>query len=286
MASQVAGHVINVLMISSIYILVALGFALVFSVMRIMNFAHGAIYMIGGFICYAFWVTLGLGPWLALLLTMLATGLFGLFIEKFCFRPFRRDFEKATLMAIALVIVLKTTADLTVGPISRSMPPILPGTLTIGRIALGADRLTVFLIAAALLTALMLLVQKTIVGQAMLAIAHDPDAASLMGINTHRISALVCAMGCGLAGLAGGLVGSVLVLHVIIADTMLVKIIGVVILAGIGSIGGIWAGGLAMGVIDGLGPYFLSSAFSDPLGLALVVLILVIRPRGFYGHEM
>jgi branched-chain amino acid transport system permease protein len=286
MASQVAGHAINVLMISSIYVLVTLGFALVFGVMRIMNFAHGAIYMIGGFICYTFWVTLGLGPCAGLPLTMLVTGLFGLLVEKFCFRPFQSDFEKATLMAIALVIVLKTTADLTIGPIARSMPPIVPGSVRIGTIALGADRLTVFLIAAVLLTALMLLVQKTMMGRAMLAIAHDPDAASLMGINTHRISALVCATGCGLAGLAGGLVGSVLVLHVVIADTMLVKIIEVVILAGIGSIGGIWAGGLAMGIIDGLGPYFLSAVFSDPLGLALVIVILVLRPQGFYGHEM
>ncbi len=286
MVSQAAGHAINVLMISSIYVLVALGFALVFSVMRIMNFAHGAIYMIGGFICYTFWVTLGLGPWAALPLTMLVTGLFGLFVEKFCFRPFQRDFEKATLMAIALVIVLKTTADLTIGPISRSMPPLLSGSVNIGGAVLGADRLMVLIIAAALLTALMLLVQKTMMGRAMLAIAHDPEAASLMGINTHRISALVCATGCGLAGLAGGLIGSVLVLHVIIADTMLVKIIEVVILAGIGSIGGIWAGGLAMGVIDGLGPYFLSNVFSDPLGLALVIVILVVRPQGFYGHEM
>jgi branched-chain amino acid transport system permease protein len=156
----------------------------------------------------------------------------------------------------------------------------------IGTIVLGADRLTVFLIAAALLTAFTLLVQKTKMGQAMLAIAHDPEAASLMGINTHRISALVCATGCGLAGLAGGLVGSVLVLHVMIADTMLVKVIEVVILGGIGSIGGIWAGGLAMGVVDGLGPYFLPAVFSEPLGLALVIAILVIRPQGFYGHGM
>ena len=185
-----------------------------------------------------------------------------------------------------IVIVLKTTADLTIGPISRSMPPLLSGSVNIGGAVLGADRLMVLIIAAALLTALMLLVQKTMMGRAMLAIAHDPEAASLMGINTHRISALVCATGCGLAGLAGGLIGSVLVLHVIIADTMLVKIIEVVILAGIGSIGGIWAGGLAMGVIDGLGPYFLSNVFSDPLGLALVIVILVVRPQGFYGHEM
>jgi branched-chain amino acid transport system permease protein len=286
MVSEIAGHAVNVLMTSSIYVLVALGFAIVFSVMRIMNFAHGAIYMIGGFICYNFWVPLHLGPWLSLLLTMIVMGVFGLFVEKFCFRPFRQDFEKATIMAIALVIILKTGADLTVGPLGKSMPALVAGNISAWGVTFGADRLMVLLIACVLLTALILLIQKTLVGQAMLAIAHDPDAASLMGINTNRISGLVCAAGCGLAGLAGGLVGSVLVLHVSIADTMLVKTIGVVILAGIGSIGGVWAGGLAMGALDALGPYFLPNIVSDPLGLALVVLILIIRPQGFFGHEM
>ncbi|MGD0487726.1 MAG: branched-chain amino acid ABC transporter permease [Syntrophorhabdales bacterium] len=286
MAAQIAGHLINVLMTSSIYVLVALGFALVFGVMRIMNFAHGAIYMIGGFVCYNFWVPVGLGAWISLALTMLVMGMFGLFIERFCFRPFQRDFEKATVMAIALVIILKTGADLTVGPLGKSMPPLVAGSINAGGVIFGADRLVVLLIACVLLTGLVLIIQKTNVGQAMLAIAHDPDAASLMGVNTNRISALVCATGCGLAGLAGGLVGSVLVLHVSIADVMLVKIIGVVILAGIGSIGGVWAGGLVMGALDALCPYFLSNVVSDPLGLALVVLILVIRPQGFFGHEM
>jgi branched-chain amino acid transport system permease protein len=144
----------------------------------------------------------------------------------------------------------------------------------------------VLVIACLLLTALIVFIQKTKFGQAMLAIAHDRDAAALQGINTNRISALVCATGCGLAGLAGGLVGSVLVLHVVIADTMLVKIIAVVILAGIGSIGGIWAGGLAMGAVDTLCPYFFPFTVSDPLGLGLVVLILVLRPQGFFGQEM
>ena len=129
MVSQIAAHAVNVLMTSSIYVLVALGFAIVFSVMRIMNFAHGAIYMIGGFICYNFWVPLHMGPWVSLLLTMVVMGTFGLLVEKFCFRPFRRDFEKATIMAIALVIILKTGADLTVGPLGKSMPSLASSSI-------------------------------------------------------------------------------------------------------------------------------------------------------------
>lgn len=286
MLSQIVVHAINVLMVSSIYILVALGFGLVFSVMRIMNFAHGAVYMIGGFVCFSLWVQLGLGPWLALPLTAIGMAVFGLIIEWLCFRPFYRDFEKSTVMAIALVMILKTSADLTVGPTGKSMPPLIAGNISAGGVVFPADRVVVLLIACLILSILIVFIRRTKAGQAMLAIAHDPDAASLMGINNNRISSLVCAMGFGLAGLAGGLVGSVLVLHVSMGDTMLIKIIGVIILAGIGSIGGLWAGGLVMGGLDVLGPSFFPNVVSDPLGFAVVVFILIIRPRGFFGEDV
>jgi branched-chain amino acid transport system permease protein len=284
--SEIAPNLVNVLMLSSVYVLAALGFAIVFSVMRIMNFAHGAIYMAGAYICYYFWVVFGFNPWASLVLTMLVTALFGLFIEKFCFRPFQLDFEKAIVMAIAIVIILQTAANLTVGPTAKGLPRLLPGTLEVGNVILKADRVVVLVICILLLAALTIFIQKTKVGQSMLAIAQDRDAAALQGINTNRISALACAMGCGLAGLAGGLVGSVLVLHVGMGNVMLVKVIAVVILSGIGSIGGIWAGGLVLGALDALGPYFLPAAVSDSLGFALIILILVIRPQGFFGQEV
>ena len=286
MVLEAVPHIVNVLMISSVYVLAALGFALVFGVMQIMNFAHGAIYMVGGFVCYYFWVVLGLNPWASLLLTMLVMALLGLFLEKFCFRPFQRDFEKCVIMAIALVIILRTGADLTVGTLAKGLPSLLPGIVEVENIRVGADRLLVLAICIALLVALTLFIQKSKVGQAMLAIAVDRDGAALQGVNINRISGLACAIGCGLAGLAGGLLSSVLVLHVSIADVMLVKIIAVVILSGIGSIGGIWAGGLIMGVLDTLCPYFMSAAASDSVGLGLIVLILLIRPQGFFGYEV
>ena len=286
MISEAASHLVNSLMLSSIYVLATLGFALVFSVMRIMNFAHGAIYMAGGYVCYYFWVVFGFNPWVSLALTMLVTALFGLFIEKFCFRPFQLDFEKAIVMAVALVIILQTTANLTVGPTVKGLPPLLTNIYKVGGITLKADRVMVLVICILLLAALTIFIRKSKIGHAMLAIAQDRDAAALQGIDTNRISAFACAMGCGLAGLAGGLAGSVLVLHVGMSNMILVKIIAVVILAGIGSIGGIWAGGLILGALDAVGPYFLPAAVSDSLGLALIILILVIRPQGFFGQEV
>jgi branched-chain amino acid transport system permease protein len=286
MVSLIAPHLLNVLMLSSIYVLATLGFALVFSVMRIMNFAHGAIYMAGGYICYYFWVVFGFNPWVSLILTTLLTSLFGLFIEKVCFRPFQLDFEKAIVMAVALVIILQTAANLTVGPTVKGLPPLLKKIFTFGGVTLKADRLVVLGICVLLLAGLTVFIQKSKAGQAMLAIAQDRDAAALQGINTNRISALACAIGCGLAGLAGGLVGSVLVLHVGMSNIILVKIIAVVILAGIGSIGGIWAGGLILGVLDAVGPYIFPAAVAESLGLGLIILILIIRPQGLFGEEV
>ncbi|MBI5586679.1 MAG: branched-chain amino acid ABC transporter permease [Deltaproteobacteria bacterium] len=286
MASQLAGHIINVLMISSIYVLAALGFALVFGVMRIMNFAHGALYMVSGYVCYYFWMVLGLNPWGSLLLTMLVMALIGVVLERFCFRPFQGDFEKATIMAIILVIILKTGTDLTVGPYTKRLPSLIPGVLEIGDVRLNADRLVILLVCAGLLAMLTLFIQKSRAGLSMLAIAEDREAAALQGININRVSALAFVLGCGLVGLAGGVMGTVFVLHVGVADIMLIRIIAVVILSGIGTIGGIWAGGIIVGALDALGPYFLPSAASDLVSLGLIILILVVRPRGFFGQEV
>ena len=283
---MIVPHLLNVLMLSSLYVLATLGFALVFSVMRIMNFAHGAIYMAGGYICYYFWVVFSFNPWVSLALTTVVTALFGLFIEKFCFRPFQLDFEKAIVMAVALVIILQTAANLTVGPTVKGLPPLLTKTFEFGGVTLKADRVMVLGICVLLLAGLTVFIRKSKAGQAMLAIAHDRDAAALQGVNTNRISALACAIGCGLAGLSGGLVGSVLVLHVGMSNNILVKIIAVVILAGIGSIGGIWAGGLILGTLDAVGPYILPAAVAESLGLGLIILILIIRPQGLFGEEV
>jgi branched-chain amino acid transport system permease protein len=285
-ASQLAEHLLNVLMISSIYVLAALGFALVFGVMRIMNFAHGAIYMVSGYVCYYFWVVLGFGPWAALPMTMGVMAVFGLFLEKVCFRPFQGDFEKATVMAIIFVIVLKTGADLTVGPFTKRLPSMLQSVIALGDLRVDADRFVILIICVVLLTLLTLFVQKSKIGQSMLAIAEDKDAAGLQGIDINRISAFAFAIGCSLAGLAGGVMGSVTVLNVGSADSILIRIIAVVILSGIGTIGGIWTGGLIVGGLDAVCPYFLPGFASDLVGFGLIVIILVIRPKGFFGHEV
>jgi branched-chain amino acid transport system permease protein len=122
-------------------------------------------------------------------------------------------------------------------------------------------------------------------GQQMQAIAQDMEGAALQGINIHKISAIACALGCGVAAIAGCLIGAYLWLSPFMGDAMLVKILILVILSGIGSFGGIFITGLALGCLDSLLPMITNGSISDAIAASIVVILLLIRPRGFFGHE-
>jgi len=277
---------VNALVLSSMYILVALGFALLLSIMGVLNFAHGAIYMIGGYICYQLAVEFGLNQWLSLLLSALIVGLIGLFLEKFCFRPFFGDMNRTIVMAIALILILETTVNVTVGVHIRSLPAFVPGIIKAGAISVSAERVVTFIIGGVLLLVLTLFINKAKAGQQMLAVAQDPEGAALQGISVHRISALACVVGCALAAVAGSLMGAVLSLSPFMGGYMLVKAIQLVILSGIGSIGGVLVGGLIIGSIDATLPMFTSGAVTQAVGLGIIVFLLLFRPQGLFGREV
>ena len=148
------------------------------------------------------------------------------------------------------------------------------------------ERIVTFAIGATLLGAIIWFVNRTKWGQQMQAISQNMEAASLQGINIRRISALACAIGCGLAAIAGCLIGAYLRLGPFMGDLMLVKVLMVVILAGVGSISGIFITGLALGILDAVLPVLLSGAVSDAISVTIVVVLLLIRPKGFFGHEV
>jgi branched-chain amino acid transport system permease protein len=280
------GAIVNTLVLSSMYVLVALGFAILLSIMGILNFAHGAIYMIGGYICYQFGVEFGLNQWLSLLLSVILVGSFGLFLEKFCFRPFFGDMYRTIVMTIAIILILETAINVSVGVYIRSIPAFVPGILRAGAISISNERLVTFVIGGILLLVLTLFIRKAKAGQQMLAIAQDAEGAALQGISIHRISALACAMGCGLAAVAGSLMGAIFELSPFMGDYMLVKAIQLVILSGMGSIGGVLVGGLIIGSIDAIVPLFTSGAVSEAVGLGIIIVLLLLRPEGLFGHEV
>ncbi len=275
----------NLLILSSMYILVALGLAFLFSMLGILNLAHGAIYMLGGYIGLALITALGLNQWLALILTTLIAATFGVFLEKFCFRPFVGDFNRTIMICVVITVALQTGVNIIAGTQILSLPPFVEGILRIGPASVSYERIVTFAIGAILLVVIILFVNRTKWGQQMQAIAQDIEGAYLQGINVHRISALACAIGCGFAAIAGCLIGAYLNLGPFMGDFMLIKILMVVILAGVGSISGIFITGFALGILDATLPVLLNGAISDAIAVAIVVGLLLLRPQGFFGHE-
>lgn len=276
---------VNALMLSSMYILVALGFAIFLGVMRVLNFAHAVVYMVGGYICYQLWVVYGMNQWVSLLLSAIIVGLFGLFLERFCLRPFFGDVNRTIVITLALIVILESSVNVAVGSYVRSLPSFAPGVIRGGGVSLSVERLVTFIIGALLMLALILFIQKTKIGQQMLAISQDPDGAVLQGINIHRVSAVASMIACALAAVAGSLIGAIVNINPFMGDYMLVKAIEIVILAGIGSIGGVLPAGLILGTIDASLPLLISGSATDAVGFGIVILILLFRPQGLFGHE-
>jgi branched-chain amino acid transport system permease protein len=276
----------NLLILSSMYILVALGFAFLFNMLGIPNFAHGVIYMLGGYIGLALISAMGINQWAALIITAVIVGAFGVFLERFCFRPFIGNFNRIVMICVAVIVILQTSVNILVGTQITSLPPFAEGVFKVGLASISYERIVTFAIGAALLGAIIWFVNRTKWGQQMQAISQDMQGAFLQGINVHRISALASFIGCALAAIAGCLIGAYLSLGPFMGDFMLVKVLILAILSGVGSISGIFIAGLVLGALDSILPLFISGAASDAVAVGIVIVILLIRPQGFFGHEV
>ena len=277
--------IINALVLSSMYILVALGFAFLFSIMGILNFAHGAIYMVSGYICYQLAVEWGLNQWLSMLLSVMSVGAFGLFLEKFCFRPFFGNLDRTIVVCIAIIIILETTVNVTVGTLVRSLPAFVSGILKVGAFSISAEKLVTLMIGSSLLAAMVWFNRSTKMGQQMQAISQNLEGAALQGISVHRISALACFLACSLAAVAGCLMGAIFSLSPFMGGQMLLKALELVILGGIGSVGGIFFAGLVIGTLDATLPLLIGGAGSEAIGVGVIITVMLFRPQGFFGRE-
>jgi branched-chain amino acid transport system permease protein len=242
--------------------------------------------MIGGYIGLVLISGMGVNQWAALIISALVVGAFGVFLEKFSFRPFVGNFNRIVMICVAVIVILQTTVNILAGTQITSLPPFAEGVFRAGFVSVGYDRIVTFAIGAALLGAVIWFVNRTKWGQQMQAISQDMQAAALQGINIPRVSALASFIGCALAAIAGCMIGAYLSLGPFMGDFMLVKVLMLVILAGVGSIGGIFITGLVLGSLDSILPLFISGAASDAVAVGIVVVLLLIRPQGFFGREL
>ncbi len=285
MTAEVVAIMTQVIVLASIYILVALGFAFLFSMLGILNFAHGAIYMIAAYICFYLVTAAGLNQWLGLLITTLLISGFGVFLEKFCFRPFVGNFTRTVMVCIGLGTILVTTINIKAGTENMAIPAFVNGVLRAGPVSISWEKIVTMGIGVVLLVLVMWFFNRTRMGQQMQAVAQNKVGAALQGISINRSSSIACALGCGLAAIAGCLMGAYLNLGPYMGDFMLIKVLILVMLAGVGSLGGLVIGGLALAILDGVLPVIISGAASSAIAVAIVVVLLLIRPQGFFGHE-
>jgi len=277
--------VINVVLLGVVYILMGMGFAFILNLLGIFNLAHGAIFVSAAYGCYLLVVKLGLPGFVAFPLTVLAAAAFGVVVERFLFRPMKADFNRTIMVCIALSTILVTTFNRFLGTRALSIPPFIPGTTGLGPYKVDTDRILAFGIGVVILVAIIVFVDHSRWGARMQAVTQNSEGAALQGIRFGQIAAIACAVGFGLAAIGGVFMGSLYNLTPFIGDITLIKVLMLVILAGLGSFNGIFYVGALLGVLYGALPAVLNGAVVDALASVLVLSLLVIRPRGFFGHE-
>jgi branched-chain amino acid transport system permease protein len=266
------------------YILTALGLTVIFSIMNVLNFAHGEIYMFGAFCVYFLCSTLHIPYPIGLVVSMVAVGLFGILLERVFFRPVRGDMLTSVIVAIALIWLFQTGAQLIFGGQPRGMAELFPGTVVFLGVRISQSRLLAGLISVALLVAVYFFVYKTKQGKAMQALAQDRDAAALQGVDLDRIGPLGFAIGCALAGAAGGIMAPILFVDATMGVSVLGKSLSIIILGGVGSIPGAALGGLIVGVAESYGQRFVGYP-SSTFPFLIMILILLFKRTGLMGRQ-
>jgi branched-chain amino acid transport system permease protein len=282
-----AQFVLNGLVSGTFYALSALGLTLVFGLMRLVNFAHGDLYMIGGLLGWAVTSRLGLDFFSGLAVVVVVMAAFGWLVDRFMIERVRDQGEEpGILLTIGLSIFLVNTTLLVVGTAPHRVPAPVPNDpIFLGPVVMTQVRLFAVGVCIAAIAAAHLIIRKTRLGKAMRATFQDPLAARLVGINTARVYASTFAMGTVLASLAGMLLGSIYVAQATIGGLVSLKAFVVVILGGMGSFAGAIVGGLLLGVSEALWGGYLSTGTVDIIGFILVIVILLFRPYGLFSRR-
>jgi branched-chain amino acid transport system permease protein len=277
--------IINGVTLGTNYILMALGFTLIFGVLRIVNFAHGEFYMLGAFFVLTAIVKFEVNYVLAAIIAVLVIGLLGYLTEEVIFRRFRDKELEGMIIALGLSILLQNLGLVAWGPYDLSIPPVFTGVLKIGTLFYPMERLMVVLLSFLLMAGFYLFLKKTKLGLAIQAIAQDTEIARVQGMRINRLYPLAFAIGTGLAAAAGAVIGPLFQLNPWMGIMPQVKAFIVVILGGIGSIPGAFLGGLILGVAESFVSTYASKALADLLGFILVIGILLFRPSGLFGRS-
>lgn len=275
------------LAIGSIYVLLATGLNLIFGVMKLVNFAHGELLMIGAYVSFSVSTAFGLDAYLAVFVSMGVVALIGVAVERLAFRKvLGADKLNEIFVSLGLILIFDNLAVLVWGEKSkRIISPFENMSLQLGEVAIGYDRLIALVFVAVILIGLMFLIKKTKIGRAMRATSQKSQAAKLMGINIEHIYIFTFALGAALAGAAGSFYGIINPFNPYIGALPTIKAFAIIILGGLGSIPGAIIGGLLYGIAEQSAVIFLGGIWRDAVAFALLIIVLILRPKGLFGEK-
>ena len=284
-------YLINGISLGSVYAIIALGYTMVYGIARMLNFAHGDIIMVGGFTVFTIVTTMGGSPVVGILASVVVCTVLGVTIERVAYRPLRDASPLAVLItAIGVSYLLQNVALLIFGSNARQFTSVItvPALkLAGGKLSISSVTIVTILSCIVIMAALMAFINKTKMGQAMLAVSEDRAAATLMGINVNRTISVTFAIGSALAAVAGVLLCSAYPsLSPYTGSMPGIKAFVAAVFGGIGSIPGAFIGGILLGIIENLAKAYISSQLSDAIVFSVLIIVLLVRPTGILGKKM
>ena len=284
-------YLINGISLGSVYAIIALGYTMVYGIARMLNFAHGDIIMVGGFTVFTIVTTMGGSPVVGILASVVVCTVLGVTIERVAYRPLRDASPLAVLItAIGVSYLLQNVALLIFGANARQFTSVItvPALkLAGGKLSISSVTIVTILSCIVIMAALMTFINKTKMGQAMLAVSEDRGAATLMGINVNRTISVTFAIGSALAAVAGVLLCSAYPsLSPYTGSMPGIKAFVAAVFGGIGSIPGAFIGGILLGIIENLAKAYISSQLSDAIVFSVLIIVLLVRPTGILGKKM
>jgi branched-chain amino acid transport system permease protein len=278
-------YIVNGILLSSIYIIVALGLTLVYSILNVPNFAHGELVMLGAYICVYLVKTLEINYFITFIITILALAGLGILLERFVFRPLSHSPPVTMFIAaLGLVYILRSIVQLFWGKEWLSLPTPFTGAIILGGAPLTHMRVFIFSVSCLAMIIVCLFIYRTWLGKGIRAVSQSESGAALVGINANLMNCLTFALGSALAGCAGILLGHVSFVNSEMGFPPLLKAFAMIIIGGMGSIPGAIIGGFFIGAIETFSIAFLSTEYTELFAFSALVVTLAIRPRGLMGR--
>lgn len=274
----------NGLTIGSVYALVALGLTLVYGILHIPNFAHGALYMMGGYITLTMMTRFGLHYWIAILISVIVVGLIGVLMERLVFHQLREAppiHDK--IAAIGILLFLEAFAQFYWGAEYQSMPTPYGQVVQLFGLTFTMQRILIVAAAIVVMAVLYLFLKKTFTGATILAMSQNREGANLVGINTNKVAMLTFMISGGLAAIASSLSAPINLVFPGMGHLVILKAFVIIILGGMGSVPGAIVGGYILGFSESLGATYISNDYKDIIAFVLLVIILTLKPTGLFS---